>query len=120
MNKSDPWFYWELNQADRQATLRQTYAEEGLLAADINQGRALMTIRMGDPRELPDLDPEPELIDDLPEAYSDPISAILQAAAYVGLDPEEVCQAAMRTRAAVHDGAVLAARRREASKRREG
>jgi hypothetical protein len=112
-------FYWELDPADRDAARAATTEEEGYLANDVNWGRALVALTQ-QYESVPDLtvpapDPHPgalEYGDDQSEAYSDPISAILQAAAYVGLDPREVCEQALSTREAIYRDSADAARRR--------
>jgi hypothetical protein len=112
-------FYWELDPADRDTARAATTEEEGYLANDINWGRALIALTQ-QYEPVPDLtvplpDPDPRALDygdDQSEAYSDPIAAILQAAAYVGLDPLEVCEQALFAREAIHRDPADAARRR--------
>jgi hypothetical protein len=106
------WFYWELDPAGRAAAEPYLIEEEGYLANDINWGRRLVN----DQHRLescPDLyvtmpAPSP---DDL-TVYGDPIAAILQAAVYVGLDPEEVCERALFTQRGVLNHATASAQSR--------
>ena len=112
-------FYWELDPADREAGRDASCGEEGYVANDINWGRALVALEQ-QCEPVPDLtvpSPDPDLDalvygDDGLLAYSDPISAILQAAAYVGLDPREVCEQALSNREAIYRDSADAARRR--------
>ncbi|WP_207084737.1 hypothetical protein [Nocardioides sp. S5] len=115
-------FYWELDPADKEAARDATTEEEGYLANDINWGRALVAFAQ-EYESVPDLTvpaPDPDLDsidygDDGSLAYSDPISAILQAAAYVGLDPREVCDEALSHREAIYRDSADVARRRRGS-----
>jgi hypothetical protein len=88
---ASPQFYWELPLAERARIDREPLREEeeGWLAYDINWGRRLIACCPGEPPTWPDLDPEPEHGIHT-ESYSDPIGAILAAAAYVGLSEEEI------------------------------
>lgn len=112
-------FYWELDLADRGPARDAAVEEEGYVANDINWGRALIA-HLQVYESVPDLTvpvPEPDLDaleywDDGSLAYSDPISAILRAAAYVGLDPQDVCDQASFTWEAIYRDSADAARRR--------
>ena len=116
-------FYWELDPADRGPTRDATCEEEGYLANDINWGRELVAhLQAYEPvpyLTVPVPDPDLDALehgDDGSLAYSDPISAILQAAAYVGLDPRDVCEQALSTRDAIYRDSAGVARRRRGSR----
>ena len=102
----DGFFYWELPDGEL-GRLREgngILEDEGYLAHDINWGRRLLDLQ-ADPTSVPDVGNNwagPPTV----EHVSDVISAILQVAVDMGLDPEQVCAAALLTHRAVRRGAA--------------
>lgn len=107
-----PWFYWEAVPHEREEARNAALEEEGYLANEINWGRALAGYRL-EYEVAPHLHvPGPEPTVDEILAYTDPIAALLQAAVYVGFEPEEVLEQALATMQAVYEHSADVARRR--------
>lgn len=106
-------YYWELTDEEVDMLRRDNLIleDEGYLAHDLRWGRALLDLRLTY-EPVPDLDRAWE-IPELPERFSDAISAILQVAVSVGLDAASVCDAAQMTqRGTEHYSASAAVSRR--------
>lgn len=105
------FFYWQLP-AKRLEQLRAQNAifeEEGYLAHDINWGRRLLDTP-ADPASVPDVSNTwPGL--PTPEHLADAISAILQVAVELEVDPEDVCAQALRMHRLIRRDASRAVQR---------
>jgi hypothetical protein len=94
-------FYWEVDDShlERLRAENSILEDEGYLAHEINRGRRLLD--MPDVYvAVPDVRREWEAPDRV-ERYSDAVAAILQVAFDEGLDPSEVCDAALCTQRSV-------------------
>lgn len=104
-------FYWQLppsllEHLRGENVIRE---EEGYLAHDVNWGRRLLDTP-ADPSSVPDVSPGwagPPT----PEHVSDAISAILQVAVELGMDPDVVSADALAMHRTIRDWAVGAIRR---------
>jgi hypothetical protein len=99
------YYYWELPPDERAAVEPEIDEDETGLASDINWGRIMMEVPHPSDGthpsgSSPDLMPRPALDRGAPYSYSDRAAAILQAAAYDGLDPRYICEAALYTQRA--------------------
>lgn len=85
--------------------------EEEYVAAEINAGRRMLAGDYRVPTEEGVLALEPAPAGDRPEIFTDAVSAILLAAVFEGLDPEEICASALRDHLSTLEMAVEATAR---------
>jgi hypothetical protein len=80
--------------------------EEAYVAAEINAGRRMLTVDYPVPTEEGVLALEPAPAGDRPEIFTDAVGALLLAARFEGLDPEDICASALRDHTSTLEKAV--------------
>lgn len=100
-------FYWELPARERDEARLASLEDEGYLAHDLNYGRRILEV-------VYPYEPCAEVMNDsvsgmTPEAISDALAALLQAAAWAGFDPSDMCRRALATRRGVYSMSAAAA-----------